>query len=232
YARSLAQVGDTFTELPQTDVDLNLEDFRTRSLVNAQNIYQSIIRILMSNYGISDPRLLDIEKRLALTNYFFATSFMGTSNLASATAMAYGVNQMPYDVGNISTSTLGYRQGREALERRIRYMQQMEGISPGQLAAARLDHGDWLLIFSKRMGALDVFADAYQQMQAANVPRREIDAIFKPALPEQIPEFLAHSNTRTAIGIPDSIALEYKGHIDVEYTLSRFGQAETIKVLG
>lgn len=232
YAKSVDDGEEEYRQASPAEAGISLESFRTRSLVNAQNIYHSIIRILMSNYGISDPRLLDVEKRLALTNYFFATSFMGSSNLVSASSMAYTTSQLPYEVSSVTNNSLGYREGREALERRVRYMLQMDGITPRQLAEARLDHGDWLLVFNKRMGALEVFGDAWQQMVAADVPASEIDALFNPPLPEQIPEFLAHSNTRSSLGIPADIALEYKGYVDIEYTVNRFGTSEAVNVLG
>src|SRR5690606_33195537 len=109
---------------------------------------------------------------------------------------SYSNSPFAYDTAVVPNISLGYRQGREALERRVNYMLRMDGVTPVQLAQARMDHGDWLLTFRKRTGAIDVFDDAYRQLQAANVPQSEIDALFSPLLPQEVPAFLPHNYSR------------------------------------
>lgn len=210
------------------------ESFKTIRLVHAQNIYRTILEILINNYGLSDPRLLDVEKKLALTNYFFATNLdMNNAAFSSnSTAMAFASAENYYDVSRVSSNSLGYRHGREALERRLNYMLNMEGIAPEEITRAHLELGDWLLIFKKRSAALEEYEKAYADLQAAGASPAELERIFSPQIPESIPTFIAQRYSRASLGIPDEQALDYKGWFDVRINLNRFGQTTRIETTG
>lgn len=206
--------------------------FRVERLINAQHIYWSIVQILVANFGATDPRLLDAEKRIALTNYFFATTIAteaDTLNLSTAnipaTASATGVASAPM-LGN-----MGYRQGRDALERRRNYMLNMVDVPAEEQLRASLDLTDWMLYFSRqRMKAMEMYA-ANRADFAATMAPEALDAILSPPLPEQLPSFIKPAWSRAALGLPDDLALQYKGHIDVEFNLNRFGKVTTVAVL-
>lgn len=219
------------TEEPVITTLENLQNFRTRRLINAQNIYQAIIQILVNNFGSQDPRLVEFEKQLALTNYFFATTFDALADAGPATTMGSN-SMMPYETSDVAGNSLGYRQGKEALERRIRYLEERTNTPALELARARIDLGDWLLRFRKRSGALEEYERGYQELQAAGLEQATIDALFKPPLPVLVPSFLVHPYSRAALDIPPDLALEYKGHIDVEFSINRFGSTGSIRVLG
>lgn len=206
--------------------------FRVERLINAQHIYWSIAQILVANFGMSDPRLLDAEKRIAMTNYFFATTIatdaetlnLGTANLPT-TPTATGLAPAPL-LGN-----MGYRQGREALERRISYMQEMEQVAPEDLLRANLDLADWMLYFSRqRMKGIELYEQLHADFAQTLAPET-LDAVLSPAYPEQLPSFIKPAWSRAALGLPQDQALQYKGHIDVEFALNRFGKTTTVKVL-
>lgn len=206
--------------------------FRLERLMNAQNIYWSIAQIIVANFGLSDPRLLDAEKRIALTNYFFATAIATdaeTMNLnlnsgAVPTSASSGVPTVPA-MGN-----MGYRQGRDALDRRRKYARDM-GLSPEEQLKASLDVADWMLFFDRqRMKALELYGQTREEFTASLAPA-ELEAVLNPHFPQLLPTFIRPSWSRAALGIGDDQALEYKGHIDVEFTLSRFGKPQQITVL-
>ncbi|MDG2176708.1 MAG: hypothetical protein P8M72_11345 [Gammaproteobacteria bacterium] len=210
------------------------EDFRTIRLMNAQVIYQTIIKILLSNYGIRDPRILDVEKKLALTNYFFATSLnvSPASFKNAATSNAVTSSQGYYDISRVSSNSMGYRHGREALERRLDYMLDMEDIPARNIVQARLELGDWLLMFKKRTAALDLYEEAYLEALASEIPQEELNALFSPGYPETIPGFIDYNYTRAAWNIPDDVALDYQGWIDLRFRLNRYGKPQNVEVLG
>src|SRR5690606_31835052 len=79
---------DAGTPQPAIAAMTNPQGFRNSRLLNAQSMYQAIIRILVSNFGPADPRLPDYERQLALANYFFATTFDTNTDPGAAT-MAY-----------------------------------------------------------------------------------------------------------------------------------------------
>lgn len=210
------------------------EDFKTVRLLNAQYIYRTIIEILLNNFGISDRRLLDTEKKLALTNYFFATNLTirNEINSGKVSTLTMDASQGYYNMPRTSSNSMGYRRGREALERRVEYIQAMEDISPIEIALSRLELADWLLIFSKRSEALDIYQATYNELKSSGIDQSEIDAIFSPDLPVQIPTFINYQYSRASLNIPNDIALDYQGWIDVQFTVNRFGQPQDVSVLG
>lgn len=224
---------DESTDL-SNQADANSErmlEFRTNRLINAHFVYQSIISILTNNFGNADSRLLNFERQLALTNYLFITNF-GIDNEVSATSlMPYSSYLVPFDNAGVGRPPLGFRQGRDALERRINYLVNEPGTPAADIARARLDLADWMLMFSKRMGALEVYQAAYHEMVASGAPAEELSAIFNPPYPQEIPSFLDPPFSRTSLDIPADVALEYKGYIDVEFELSRFGVPSRLSVL-
>lgn len=207
--------------------------FRVERLINAQHIYWSIAQILVANFGVGDPRLLDAEQRIALTNYFFATTIAteaDTLNLSTAsipaTATTTGVGSAPM-LGN-----MGYRQGRDALERRRNYMMEMDSVTAEDKLRASLDLSDWMLYFSRqRMKAVESYATNRADFMNSMTPEA-LDAVLSPALPEQLPSFIKPAWSRAALGLPAEQALQYRGHIDVEMNLNRFGKPTTVEVLG
>lgn len=209
--------------------------FRVQRLLNAQHIYWSIAQILVDNFGNQDPRLPDAEKRIALTNYFFATTISSNAealNLGSASvptsASTSGLASAPM-MGN-----LGYRQGRDALERRRDYLANMATTADDQeqVLRASLDVADWMLYFSRqRMKAVEL----YESLPAGYVdvlPPDQLHSILNPPYPEQLPTFIKPAWSRAALGLPADLALAYHGHIDVEFELNRFGRTTGVKVLG
>jgi len=209
----------------------NLQGFRSNRLVNAQNMYQTIIRILISNFGPGDPRLPDFEKRLALASYFFATTFDPTSDPNATGTMAYN-SLVPYETSGVASNSLGYRQGKEALERRVHYLTDSKAPSAQDLARAHVDLGDWLLKFRKRTEALEEYNLAHAALQQAGVAETENAKLFGAAVPVPVPEFLTHPYSRKALDIPADVALEYQGFIDVEFSINRYGAAGPVTVLG
>jgi hypothetical protein len=227
-APALAQ-DQAAAKAPQVDE----ASFRVERLINAQNIYWSMAQILLANFGMSDPRLLDAEKRIALANYFFATSVAAEAD--SLSLAGSGLQSQPVAAALAPAPMLGnmgYRQGRDALERRISYIKQMDTISTEERLRASLDLSDWMLYFTRqRMKAIESYDEIHRDF-AESMPQDQLDAILNPPLPEPLPTFIKPSWSRAALGLPAELALQYRGYIDVEYRLNRFGKANTVEVLG
>ena len=217
----------------QTEDNSNdMVDFRTNRLINARNVYESIIHIVSSNFGAGDSRLLTFERQLALTNYLFITTFGIDSEISTSFTMPYGSYLSPFAAAEGGRPPLGFRQGQDALERRVAFFTNEPGIPPADKARAKLDLADWMLMFSKRLTALEVYKETWQEMAAAGASPEALNALFNPPIPQEIPSFLAHPFTRELLEIPDDLALEYKGYIDVAFDLNRYGITSSLAVLG
>jgi hypothetical protein len=218
------------SERPEQDSDTML-NFRTGRLITAQQVYQSLIQIVASNFGLGDSRLLNFERQLALTNYLYIATVGLDGELDPSALGLMPYNQATFGEGlEAGRPPLGFRQGRDSLERRVNYLADKPEVTALEKAQAKQDLADWMLLFSKRTGSLDVYQEAWQDMSAAGASAAELEAVFNPPYPVRIPEYVNHAYTRESLEIPDDIALEYKGYIDVEFKVSRFGIASGAKV--
>jgi hypothetical protein len=199
--------------------------FRVERLLHAQHIYWSITQLLMEKFGRQDPRLPDAEERIALTNYFFATTIALDSDAMGFSGATPAGFSAPPSLGN-----LGYRQGREALERRRSYLD-ASAVSEEERLRASLDVADWMLYFGRqRMKALDAYHEIRRDF-STRLPAEQLQTILQPAYPDTLPSFVPPSWTRAAQGLPPDLALDYHGYIDVELELNRFGRVNSLRIL-
>ena len=131
----------------------------------------------------------------------------------------------------VSSNSMGYRHGRQSLERRLEYLYNMDNISPEEIARAKIELGDWQLTFKKRTVALEIYQDAYDELSIQGIDQQHIDALFSPVLPQPIPEFITYRYSRAANNIPEDQPLDYQGWIDVQMTINRFGKPQDVSIL-
>jgi len=101
------------------------------------------------------------------------------------------------------------------MERRIEYLEKNESTPPADLARARLELADWMIATHSRSDFVEVFTNAYTEYVASGASAEEIDTIFHPPLPVEVPTFLIRPHSRLSLGIPVEAALQYRGYIDV-----------------
>jgi tetratricopeptide (TPR) repeat protein len=218
------------SERPELDPETMI-NFRTGRLITAQQVYQSIIQIVTNNFGLGDNRLQNFERQLALTNYLYIAT-VGLDGEIDPSSMMPG-NPYISPFGNAIEAgrpPLGFRQGRDSLERRVAYFAERTDVAPVEKARAKMDLADWMLLFSKRTGSIEVYEEAWQDLSNAGTQAAELDAVFNPTFPIRIPEYVDHAYTRKSLDVPEDLSLEYKGYIDVEFKLSRFGIPSGAKV--
>ncbi len=206
-------------------------DFRTGRLITAHQIYQSIINILTINFGDADSRLLNFERQLALTNYLYIATFGLEGQVDPVAAFSMSSTLSSTDmIDAAGRPPLGFRQGRDSLQRRVATLESRPDATALELAQAKLDLADWMLLFSKRMGSLEIYQEAWQIMATAGASTAELDVMFNPPVPKEIPEYVDRPYTRESLQIPADLALEYKGYIDVQFKLSRFGVPSGVSI--
>ncbi len=203
---------------------LSFQAFRAQSLLKAQMLYMQIVDILTRGFGKSDPRLPEAEKALAVTSYLYLTNFDLAEDFAS--------EQRPYDISMMPKNALGSRIGKDALERRIVYLQNRPDTDPQTLTEARLDLADWLLFSRKRTNSLEAMLLAYEGAVSSGLSGQALQALFAPPLPAVVPSFAHPRFSRAALKVPQDLALDYHGYIDVDYFLNKYGQIRTAQVLG
>lgn len=203
----------------------DLDQFRIQHLFNAQLIYQQISTLLLANFGITDPRLPDNELQLAATNYLFAT------NVIARGGSAFDGMQQGYESPDLSMRRLGYGEGRESMERRVEYLLKTPGTPPEVLAKARLDLVDWMIATRSRSDIQAVFELAYKEYAESGATPEQIAALFHPPVPPSLPSIVPQRFTRASLELPADAALQYRGFIDVRFTLNKIGDSMSPKLL-
>lgn len=213
-------------------ITLEEASFKIERLLNAQHIYWSIVDILRNNFGAADPRLPDAEMRLVLTNYLYATSFASRADIFSLSEINSKSPLAGSQLQASPISHMGYRHGKDALERRVKHLQSRSDSSAAEVAAAALDVADWMLLFNRqRNQALELYEEIYRDY-AQQLEAEELQQLFTPHYPSMLPLYINAPYSRATLGIPPEQALKYEGHIDLEFKLNRFGRVTQIQVLG
>ena len=199
----------------------DMVEFRLRHLMQAQAQYLHTLQLVALHFGPDDPRLPDIERSLAITNYLYTTQAV----------LLEGVSSQSLSGFDQPVQRLGFNEGRRSLERRIEYLQRRADSDPVAIAEARLDLVDWMIATRNRSNVREILRSAHQELKQAGASEQQLAALFNPPLPVALPGFLAEPFSREELGIPAEAALEYQGFIDVEFMLNAFGDTSSPKLL-
>jgi tetratricopeptide (TPR) repeat protein len=202
------------------------------NLFRAQGNYYQAINNLLNNGAIRSPALLELEKNLVETYFLNAhrESLMRSTNffVRSSGRVSTGSHVRRNEFSGYSRN---YLNGRHAYERMRYYQQFQQNPDPLEQAQIIVGQGDWNLLFGHHALALRTYHEALELLQVNKAPQEHIDALFSPQTPQNLPLFSAVPHSRTWLGLADTHPVEYEGHIDVSFELSRYGKARKIKVL-
>jgi hypothetical protein len=117
-----------------------------------------------------------------------------------------------------------YHRGQQSLRRLYEYSA-ASASPPLAQANAALQVADWELMYSRHGFAVESYQRAYDVLEALGVARTAIEQLFAPPLPVVLPAFQ-----------PNPFALdetrEVAGHIDVAFTVTKYGRGREIDILG
>jgi hypothetical protein len=115
-----------------------------------------------------------------------------------------------------------YERGRQSLRRLYEYAAATSS-PPLAQADAIVQLADWDLLHSRNGHALDTYAQAYSELEAAGVPAEAIAQLFAPPLPVVLPAFkpnpLAADEAKVATG-----------HIDVAFEVTKYGRTRAVEI--
>jgi hypothetical protein len=208
---------------------VDMATFQFRHLVEAQNLYDDISQIFISNPTIDQTELADAENKILFISHLFATRYV--SYVSNFDAPGFSSFSSPSDGAFLRRNDFSYRTGTDILQNRIKRLQEQPVPDLHRLAKARMELADWLLLSSRRMTGLKLLEETHQQLVDASMPNAELDALFNPPLPQEIPAFLTPGYSRADLGIPEQTLLKYKGFVDLEFEVNRFGSPSSINVL-
>ncbi len=132
-------------------------------LINAQSIYNMAVEIIDDHYGTYDLRLIDELRGVVLSNYYlarFATEqpYAGSAfNVSTTNNYAEKKEQLARYVQN------SYYSGKKAIDRMMSIYQHNPESKPTEATKARVELGDWYMLFNRPQSALEEYQSAYNE---------------------------------------------------------------------
>ncbi len=191
-------------------------------LINAHNLFKLAVDIIDTNYGSHDLRLIDALRGLTVSNYYLATyqaksskGFQMTTNASSGPSAEERARLDQYIINS-------YSSGKKAITRMVDVYANNPESPPAATVKAKVELGDWYLLFNKWHSALNIYQEAYDTLIAQNASEKEIKRLFgKPiALPD-----LPLIDTQ----LPNHE--EDPSYVLVRFNVTPYGRARNIEIL-
>jgi len=132
----------------------------------------------------------------------------------------------------LNSNSMSFINGRNAWSRMRIYEQVNTESTPLDKVRPMLGLADWHRLFNRRKRANDLYLEARDYLVEQQIAPDIIEAIFNPAVPVQLPWFAPRPNSRRFLGIAEEEQPIWDGWLDVSFTLSKYGTASNIKILG
>jgi tetratricopeptide (TPR) repeat protein len=203
------------------------------NLYQARELYLNAIKTLIDAQAFTHPHIMELEHKL-LTNYFL---HMHRENILyepdfyltrKKTKTSTRLNQNAIEMMNSENYDLGL----EAHKRRLVYLQSNDKRTSEQVATVMLEEADWDLLFERKTNAADKYDAAYKFFTDNPNFQAEASHVIYPAVPVVLPTYLPPPNSRAKLGIPPDAEVSFFGYIDVNFSITKFGKARHVKILG
>lgn len=201
------------------------------NLFTAQrSFYQAIVN-LVTNRDFRNPLLPELEQDLIEAIY------LGANREAILEDPDFYIDRSSIRTGSrirrsgLNGASLAFQNGRNAWHRMRIYLENDPRATPEQIAESIIGLGDWHLLFNRSAIAIDYYREAHAFLLAREVPDSRIASLLNPVVPQQLPDFTPLPHSRAKFGIPADTSVAWDGHIDVSFSLSRFGNVRGLKLL-
>jgi hypothetical protein len=212
---------------------VDIATFQFEHLVAAEALYDHMAKIVMKHPDLDDTHLAQAENQLLAISHLFATRYNPyITSFDVPSFSGFSSSLSPVGGSFLGSNDMGYRNGIDILEARVERLQKQPTPDARKLAEAKIALADWLLVFDRRVTALEELEEIYQDLVDAAVAEHDLNALLNPAIPEEIPKFRNYRYSRASLGIPEDLNLQYKGYVDVEFHVNRAGRASSITILG
>ena len=210
---------------------LSPRGFAVMNLEIARFRYFEAIRNLVRARDLGNPQLPGLEEKL-LQNLYLSGHRRGlVENPAFYIAGRGSSTGSRITVSEFESNLQLHGIGRDALQRLLFYQTRYHSTDAIVVLNTMLNLADWHLLFNRRRDALRVYADSWKLAQSNPGLAEAADNLLHPALPQQLPAFIALPHSRGHYGIADDAVIAFDGYIDVSYDLSRNGDVDNLRVI-
>ncbi|WP_317933450.1 hypothetical protein [Halioxenophilus sp. WMMB6] len=136
-------------------------------LMSAYQMFSMSVDIIHDNYGENDLKMIKPLKGLAISNYYLATLKAQESRNSAAMTMRTNQEMEAERKARLDHYILNsYYNGKQAIVQMIDIYEAAPEANPADLAAARVQLGDWYMLFDRTNAAMDEYLQAYSQLQS------------------------------------------------------------------
>lgn len=202
------------------------------NLYQAQRFYGQAIVNLLRNDGISDPALLELERKLIEATFFSGniSGFLEDQGFYLNPGRRIASSRLSLE--RFTRYSWHFRKGRDSYQRMREYLDYRGDASAKDIAGLLIEEADWHLLYDHHSTALERYEEAIDYMRTNAVPEDELRQLIQPALPVKLPVFTALPHSREIFGVPADRQLDYLGYFDVRISLSRYGSVRGIDITG
>ncbi len=214
----------------------NIKDVFNQDIIDARlrkidRLYSNYQNVLLESGNAQLDIIIDMAKRIARLayatkqemdferdNYTFDPNYEGSREQAARNSP--------------DRMDESYDTGVKALKYAITVPGSVADWRPEALAAALLDLGDWHLAYGKAAAAEEAYGQAYEVLLEAGFSAENIERALATDLPITLPVFATHLYTRRSTGRSEDAELDYKGYVDLSYTVDQLGNARGLDFIG
>nr|WP_255774680.1 energy transducer TonB [Microbulbifer zhoushanensis] len=191
-------------------------------LISATNLYQLAVDIITQNFGANDLRLVEALRGLKATNYYLATyagepqqAVVVNTNFAGG---GFDNNHRQAQLDHFRMNS--FSTGKKAIARIVDVYQKNPQSPPAASAKAKVELGDWYMMFNKWHSARETYGEAYHALWDNGATNREIDDIF--GRPAALPDLPMLDEDRGGLA---------QSYVTVSYDVTAYGKARNIEIL-
>lgn len=210
-----------------TNDDIRQQAFET--LEEAQRLMLDGIKVLVTAEAYDHPDLFALERDLIETYFLLGHREKLMSDPEEFLTHSYAMGDSVRSYNNMDSGdrTRAFRYGRNAYGRMLGYMRQRpEQTTVVEYAGVLAGLADWCLLFERQTEAYAQYRKAWELLKATETDEAWIVDILRPEVPVVLPTF---TDTSYSMG---QLVGEYKGYIDLEFKVKRYGRAGRVKVIG
>lgn len=217
------------------DYALNPGNRVVNHVVDAYQLFSKATRIVETQYGRNDLRMVVPLRGLVLSNWFlwtFASQNPGSlasydnfnSQFSTSRSFTDNPNRLaPYVRNN-------YSNGKKALDRIIEIYEENPESPPGAAATAKIELADWHMLSRRWRSATELYEEAYKSLSEDEATREHATKMFER--PVALPDLeLMESDVEQFSQRRINSNAGPSSYVMVSYDVSRFGEARNIDIL-
>lgn len=190
-------------------------------LVSAHKLYNLAVNIIDSNYGQHDLRLINALKGLTVSNYYLATYKKSEAKPAFQVKTGADPSEAEAKAQLEQYINNSYNSGKRAIRRMVNVYANNPESPPWAEAKAKVELGDWYLLFNKWQSAMNMYQESHDSLIASNINQKEVDALF--GYPVALPDLPLIDST--------VVKDEEQSYVLVSFNVTPYGRVTNVKIL-